>query len=339
LPDSASPVPRLAAACGAAFLWGTGSLVVNLLVVRHGYAPQSISFWRFVLGSAALLAVFGRGLPWRRLAADGLPLLVSGVVMAGYVLAWFQGIARIGAAIPTLIALCLPPVFVTMWALARGQVRVSAGLVALLAMAVGGAATLVVGGHPDGLGETASATPAASNGPLVTTGSWLAGVAFSVASALLYAGFTLASPRLSRQWGAGVATTALTLSATGVMALSGLVWPLQLPRELTPEAWLLYLGMVTAALALLAFSWGAQRLTPTALTIATLVEPLTAVVLASLLLGERLHALQWAGAALLLASLFGWGRREAAAAAPHESVVPLHGVEARADIDSGGPLR
>jgi DME family drug/metabolite transporter len=309
----ASPVPRLAAACGAAFLWGTGSLVVNQLVVRHGYAPQSISFWRFVLGSLALLAVFGRGMPWRRLAADGGPLLVAGVVMAGYVLAWFQGIARIGAAIPTLIALCLPPVFVTLWALARGQARASAGLVALVAMAVGGAALLVVGGQPEGLTHASSSASSTSATTTVTNTAWLAGVAFSVASALLYAGFTLASPRLSRQWGAGVATTALTLSATGVMALSGLVWPLQLPRELTPEAWLLYLGMITAALALLAFSWGAQRLTPTALTIATLVEPLTAVVLAALLLGERLHALQWAGAVLLLASLFGWGRREAAA--------------------------
>ena len=48
-----SPLPRLAAACLAAFLWGTGSLVVNRLVTQHGYTPQSISFWRFVLGSLA----------------------------------------------------------------------------------------------------------------------------------------------------------------------------------------------------------------------------------------------------------------------------------------------
>ena len=107
---NASIAPRLGAACGAAFLWGTGSLVVNLLVARHGYHPQSISFWRFVLGSAALLAVFGRAMPWRGLLRDGAPLLGAGTVMALYVLFWFQGIARIGAAIPTLIALCLPPV-------------------------------------------------------------------------------------------------------------------------------------------------------------------------------------------------------------------------------------
>jgi DME family drug/metabolite transporter len=300
----ASTAPRLAAACGAAFLWGTGSLVVDQLVVRHGYAPQSISFWRFVLGSIALLAVFGRRLPWRRLAREGAPLWIAGAVMAGYVLAWFQGIARIGAAVPTLIALCLPPVFVTAWGLARGRLRASAGLALLVLMAVAGAAALVIGGQPAAGAGGSSAGPAPE--------AWLAGIGFSVASALLYAGFALVSPGLSRRWGAGVATTACTLGATVVMGLSGLVWPLQLPRELTPEAWLLYLGMVTAALGLLAFSWGAQRLTPTALTIATLVEPLTAVVLAWLVLGERLHAVQGAGAALLLASLYGWGRREAA---------------------------
>ena len=71
---------RLGAACGAAFLWGTGSLVVNLLVARHGYHPQSISFWRFVLGAASLLLVFGRGTPWGRLLREGAPLLAAGAV-------------------------------------------------------------------------------------------------------------------------------------------------------------------------------------------------------------------------------------------------------------------
>ncbi len=295
--SSASVFPRLGAACGAAFLWGTGSLVVNLLVARHGYHPQSISFWRFVLGSAALLAVFGRAMPWRSLLRDGAPLLGAGTVMALYVLFWFQGIARIGAAVPTLIALCLPPVFVTAWALARGRQRASAALLAILGISLAGTVLLIVGGgSADGAQAGASAQ------------DWFWGVAASIGSALLYAGFTLASPGLSRRWGAGVATTALTLAATAAMALSGLVWPLQLPREITPEAWLLYLGMVTAALALLAFSWGAARLDPTALTVATLVEPLTAVLLAAAFLGERLQPAQWLGALLLMAGIWGLGR-------------------------------
>ena len=68
-------------------------------------------------------------------------------------------------------------------------------------------------------------------------------------------------------------------------------------------------GIVTAALALLAFSWGAARLSPTALTVATLVEPLTAVLLAALLLGQSLTPPQWLGTALLLASIWGLSRR------------------------------
>ena len=84
--------------------------------------------------------------------------------------------------------------------------------------------------------------------------------------------------------------------------------PLQLPHEATPEAWLLYLGMVTAALALLAFSWGAARLSPTALTVATLAEPLTAVLLAAAFLGEHLQPAQWLGALLLMGGIWGLGK-------------------------------
>jgi drug/metabolite transporter, DME family len=295
--DSSGAGLRLGAACGAAFLWGTGSLVVNLLVARHGYHPQSISFWRFVLGAASLLLVFGRTMPWRRLLREGAPLLGAGAVMASYVLLWFVGIAHIGAAIPTLIALCLPPVFVTAWALARGRQHASLALMAILAAALAGTVLLIVGGGTEG-----GARPGA------TLDDWVRGVAASVGSALLYAGFTLVSPGISQRWGAGTATTALTLAATAVMGLSGLVWPLQLPHEATPEAWLLYLGMVTAALALLAFSWGAARLSPTALTVATLVEPLTAVLLAAAFLGERLQPAQWLGAALLMCGIWGLGR-------------------------------
>jgi DME family drug/metabolite transporter len=93
------------------------------------------------------------------------------------------------------------------------------------------------------------------------------------------------------------------------MGLSAIYRPLHWPSGVPPQAWFLYLGVVTAALALLAFSWGAARLSPTALTVATLVEPLTAVLLAALFLGEQLSVLQWLGGSLLLLSIWGLGRK------------------------------
>ena len=264
-----------------------------MLIARHGFSPENISFWRFVVGALVLLAVFGRRSLWPVVRPRLGLVLAAGACMALYVLCWFLGIERIGAAIPTLIALCLPPVLVTLVALARGQERADLPLVAVLAAALGGTVLLVLR-H----GSAAGAE-----------GAMLAGVAFSIASALLYAGFTLVSGRLSQDLGAGPAAACLTLVAAATMGLAGLWRPLAWPAEVAPEAWFLYLGVVTAALALLAFSWGAARLSPTALTVATLVEPLTAVVLAALLLGERLVATQWLGAALLIGSIWGLSRR------------------------------
>lgn len=294
-------VPALAAACGASALWGTGALVVNQLLTRHGMAAENISFWRFVVGAVALLAAFGRPSLFRRLAAHSPVLLLAGACMSLSVLAWFLAIARVGAAAATLVAVCLPPALVSLWQVLRGRERLDAALLLWLAVALGGTA-LVVARHDSGAA------------PLVAD-AWVEGLALTGAAALLYAVFMLHSGRLSLALGAGPATTGLTLVAAAVMGLSALYTPLTWPRDLPPEAWLLYLGLVTAALALLIFSWSARRLSPTALTVATLVEPLTAVLLAAWLLGESLGAAQWLGAAMMLVGIGALGRRDAQRAA------------------------
>jgi DME family drug/metabolite transporter len=285
------------AACGAGVLWGTGALVVNVLVEQHGFTPENISFWRFVVGAVVLLTVFGRSISWDRLKPMLATVLIAGVAMSGYVLLWFLGIEQMGAAVPTLIALCLPPVLVTAIAVARRQERADLKLLLVLSGAIIGTVLIVV-----------------QHRPTVSGGSpndILLGVLFSVGSALLYTGFSMISGRLSVALGAGPATTCLTVVAASAMGLFGLYRPLSWPAEVPPQAWFLYLGVVTAALALLAFSWGAARLKPTALTVATLLEPLTAVVLSTVFLKQNMSALQWFGGALLLLSIWVLGRRSA----------------------------
>ncbi len=220
-------------------------------------------------------------------------VLVAGTAMAGYVLCWFLGIERIGAAVPTLIALCLPPVIVTVIALLRGQERLDANLVIVLGTALIGTAFIVLRDDAGSIGK----------------GQMFVGVLFSFVSACLYAAFTLVNGALSTALGAGPATTCLTVVAALVMGLCAFFVPLNWPTGVPPQAWFLYLGVVTAALALLAFNWGAAKLSPTALTVATLVEPLTVVLLAALFFGEQLEPRQWLGGALLLASIGGLGLR------------------------------
>jgi len=285
----------LLAACGAGVLWGTGALVVNILVAKHGFTPENISFWRFAIGAFILLIVFGRNIVWRRLKPILLEVVLCGTAMAGYVLFWFFGIEKMGAAVPTLIALCLPPVIVTIIAILRGQEKADKQLLLVLLGALLGVLLIVVRGNtPEG----------------VDAYNTLLGVAFSIGSALLYAGFSLFSGRISIALGAGAATACLSVVAAVVMSLFTFFEPFIWPTDIPPQAWFLYLGVVTAALALLAFSWGAARLKPTALTIATLLEPLTAVVLSAFLLDEHLSVWQWLGGILLLWSIWALGRRK-----------------------------
>jgi len=300
---SASTGLAFVAACGAGVLWGTGALVVSVLVKQYGFTPENISFWRFVVGSIVLLTLFGRSISWTKLRPVIGTVLLAGVAMAGYVLLWFLGIEKMGASVPTLIALCLPPVLVTVIAVVRRQEHADLQLVLVLIGSIIGTALVVV--HPEP--TTAGTSP----------GGQSLGVIFSIGSALLYTGFSLVNGRLSVAMGAGPTTACLTVVAAAAMGLFGLYRPLSWPAEVPPQAWLLYLGVVTAALALLAFSWGAARLMPTALTVATLLEPLTAVILSAVLLGQRLNAMQLIGGVLLLTSIWVFGRRSASRELAH----------------------
>ena len=65
----------LMAACSAGFLWGTGALVVNILIAQYGFAPGDISFWRFAVGAVFLCLVFGARIHLPTLRALLLPRL------------------------------------------------------------------------------------------------------------------------------------------------------------------------------------------------------------------------------------------------------------------------
>lgn len=286
----------LLATCSAGVLWGTGALVVNVLVLQYGLSPENISFWRFAIGSLILLMVFGREIVWIKLKPLLLEILLCGIAMAGYVLFWFFGIEKIGAAIPTLIALCLPPVIVTLISVLRGHEKADMQLLFILLGALIGT-FLIIAKH----GSMANDADAQNT---------LIGVLFSVGSALLYAGFSMVSGRISSALGAGVTTACLSIVAAGFTSLFTLYQPFIWPVDIPPQVWFLYLGVVTAALALLAYSWGAARLKPMALTVATLLEPLTAVILSALFLHEQLSILQYFGGVLLLWSIWVLGNRK-----------------------------
>ncbi|MBA3825957.1 MAG: DMT family transporter, partial [Ktedonobacterales bacterium] len=139
-------------------------------------------------------------------------------------------------------------------------------------------------------------------GPIAGHGSILWGALLASGSALGYALVTLMGRALVRYHPLQTMTVGF---ATGALTLLPLALATGFVVRYPPVGWLLliYLGSVPTALAYSLFLAGIARTPATVASITTLLEPLTATILAAIIFGERLTPLGLVGAALLLSAV------------------------------------
>lgn len=278
----------LVAIATAAALWGTSGTTGQLLGDRSDLSPIAVGFLRCAL-AALILAALGaaRRRTWAVARQDLGRVLAVGAGLAIYQGCYFAAVARAGVSVATLVTLGLAPVLVAVASALLGHGRPERRVLTALLVALAGLVLLVgVGGSDvDGGGATA-------------VGSMLA-----AASAAGYAGVTL----LSRSLAGRMETDDLTLAGFAIAA--ALLGPLVLVDGLalpsTPDTWglLLYLGAVPTALAYRLFFAGLRSTRPTVAAILTLIEPLTASLLAAIVFGERLGPRGLIGGGLLLTAV------------------------------------
>lgn len=307
-----SPTLGLAQICLAGVLWGTGGLAVQLIRRDEPLDPLTLSALRMLIGAAALLAVLAvlRGLPElaRLVLRSPAQVVATGCGTAAYQALYFAAVTQVGVAVSTVVSLGLAPVLLAALG-ATARRRLPAGReVAVLAAALAG---LVLVSAVTGHGET---------GPRPGLG-----VALAVGSGATYAVTTLVGRRLATRGRPLVLTTASTAvgAVALVPALAFVDGPL-LPSTAGTTAWLVYLGVFTMAGAYGLFYAGLRTVSATAATTASLVEPVTAAVVAAAVLDERLGALGVVGTLLVLAAVAGLARTEPEAV-PTEAITPDDG--------------
>ena len=279
----------------AAALWGTVGVAVGFLYDTTSMTALSIGFYRLAF-AAPLLAfahVFTKDRRTRVTAVkegflrNGTAVALMGVMLAVYQICYFAAIARVGVAVATLVTLCTAPVIVAGLSFIFLGERLSRRLVAALVLATLGTVLLTgvrVGGGGAAQGQT-----------------W--GVLLALGSATGYAVVVLLSRTLA---GRVHALTSLTGAfAVGALALLPFALLSGLTVRLGPLGWLtlLYLGLVPSALGYVLFITGMRTTPATAASIVTLLEPLTATLLAWLLFGERLGAAGFVGGTLLVLAI------------------------------------
>jgi drug/metabolite transporter (DMT)-like permease len=254
-----------------------GATVGTLLAVR--FVLAAALFWALVLAGGAMGEV--RAL-CRRDAGIGLALGACGyAIQSG---SYFAALERIDASLLSLLLYTFPAI-VAAAAVALGRERMNGRRLAALGLSFGGLALVVAGAGAGALD------------PL--------GAALGIGAALVYSTYILVSHgiagRLRPQVLAALVCTGAAVSLTAGSALLGDLRP----GDVTAGGWvwLASLAVVSTVGAISLFFAGLRRVGPTTASILATVEPLVTVLLAFLVFGETLGAVQVLGGALVLSAV------------------------------------
>lgn len=276
----------------AAALWGTSGVATKTLYTFVAISPISVAAFRLALGAPLLLAVFylTSGSRSFRIARGDLGwLLLVGASLGISQACYFAAIARVGVAIATLVTICTAPVLVSLFSATLLRERLTGAVVGALACALIGTALLI------GVGRSDGGAPA---------GAVSGGILLALGAACNFAIFILVSRLLANRYHPLLSITiAVSIGAALLIVTSALTVGMTLRYPWPAWALLLYLGLAPTALGYALFYQGVRHTTAAEASIASLVEPLTATVLAVVILGERLDTLGLLGAALLIGAI------------------------------------
>ena len=272
-----------AAAFGAMAVLGklayeNGATVGTLLAVRFTLA--AVLFWALVFAGGGAAAEL-RGLARRDLA---IALALGAIGYAAQAGCFFAALERIDASLLSLLLYTFPAM-VAVAAIVLGRERADATRFGALALASVGLVLVLVNARAGALDAV--------------------GAALALGAAVVYTTYILVSQGVAGRMGPTL-LSALVCSGAAVTLSAGsaLLGDLR-PGEVNAAgwAWLAGIALVSTVAAVSLFFAGLKRVGPTTASILSTVEPVVTVLLAFLVFGELLGALQLLGGVLVIAAV------------------------------------
>lgn len=304
----------------ASILWGTTGTAATL---APGVSPLAIG--AVAMGVGGLLQALSAARAIRRQRSGILRrwrlVAVGAVAVAVYPLAFYSSMHLSGVAVGTVVSIGSAPVAAALIERFTDRKLLTRRWIIGAFLGVGGAALLSFAGHSPATGYATAAGADAA-------GAWgsTAGIFLGLLAGGTYALYSWAAHRLI---GGGIPSRAAMGSIFG---LGGLLLMPVLAVTGAPllDSWTnfsvgAYMALVPMFAGYILFGWGLARVRASTATSISLLETVVAAVLAVLVVGERLPALGWLGAAVVLGSLFILTPRTKRApqpAAPEETIPP-----------------
>jgi DME family drug/metabolite transporter len=269
-------------------LWGTGGLIGTLFGRAAGLSALTVATYRLLAGGGLIVALrmlTGKRWPagraaWTRIAANGL---LSALFQSCY----FAAIALTSVSLATLVTIGGAPVIVAVVERARGRRTLGRAGMVTIAMALAGLG-LLTGVPGGGFSQTAV---------LASAGMALVSAAGFAAVTLMGASPVTGLDELTLN-GLG-----FSLGGIALLPLAAVAGGLGFRPGLASAGLLAALGTGPTAVAYTLYFRGLRTAPASTAALLSLIEALTAAVLAALVLGNRLSATGIAGAAMLLAAV------------------------------------
>lgn len=299
----------------ASILWGTTGTAATF---APAVSPLAIGAVAMGLGGLlqALYAARHIAVQSGSLLARWRLVSLGAMAVAVYPLAFYSSMHLSGVAVGTVVSIGSAPVAAALIERFADRKPLSRRWILGALLGIGGAALLSLAGHPTAAPAHAAAGAGAG---YWTSTSWAptAGILLGLLAGTTYALYSWAAHRLT---GDGISARAAMGTVFGLGGLL-LVPVLAVTGRPLLESWTnvsvgAYMAAVPMFAGYLLFGWGLARVGASTATGISLLETVVAAVLAVLVVGERLPALAWLGAAVVLASMFILAPRRQPATAP-----------------------
>jgi drug/metabolite transporter, DME family len=269
-------------------LWGTGGLIGTLLGRAAGLSAMSVATYRLLAGGGLIVAFLTlTGKRWPTGRAAWTRIAVNGLLSALFQSCYFAAISLTSVSLATLVTIGGTPVIVAIVEQARGRRALGRAGMITIAMALAGLG-LLVGLPGGGFSETAV---------LASTGMALLSAAGFAAVTLIGTSPVTDLDELTLN-GFG-----FSLGGIALLPLAAVLGGLGFRPSLASAGLLAALGIGPTAVAYTLYFRGLRKASASTAALLSLIEPLTAAVLAALVLGNRLSATGIAGAVMLLAAV------------------------------------
>jgi len=301
------------AVVAAAALFGTAGTAREL--GPDGTTAIGVGVARIVIGTVVLWIAVWWGHRRRSIPAIAAPvrtnrwvILLGGLGVAIYTPMFFEAVERTGVAVGTIVGVGSGPFFAGALEWAWRGVRPSRWWAIGTVVTVTGGAVLVLAQNASG----------STSDPVDAVG-----IIFALAAGFGYALYSVTSKVVMERGVDPVLTLASTfLVGSTLVALLAIRQPFGWITTGDGFLMALQLGLLATGLAYIIYGYGLQRLSSATTVTLVLAEPLTATMLAVVVLGEAIAPLAWLGVVGLLAGLLIVGRTAHVSFEPVPNHVP-----------------